>query len=198
MNTDFNSKALASVWAPAAQQLSFRKLMTAFSFPGRIETMTPEIQNNDFTVLRMILATLTDGEVTVADPHHMIDDHDWSKLETNRETPEKARFIVARGDIAPMFSPGLGSLECPEMGATIILRVEHLGRGEPLILRGPGIQSVKEVACSGLSAAWLCKRQEWNGAFPLGVDMILFDASRVIALPRTTRITTKEGKSWDM
>jgi alpha-D-ribose 1-methylphosphonate 5-triphosphate synthase subunit PhnH len=84
------------------------------------------------------------------------------------------------------------------MGATIILRVEHLGRGEPLVLRGPGIQSVKEVACSGLGAAWLCKRQEWNGAFPLGVDMILFDASRVIALPRTTRITTKEGKSWDM
>jgi alpha-D-ribose 1-methylphosphonate 5-triphosphate synthase subunit PhnH len=44
----------------------------------------------------------------------------------------------------------------------------------------------------------LGKRQEWNGAFPLGVDMILFDASQIVALPRTTRITTKEGKSWDM
>jgi alpha-D-ribose 1-methylphosphonate 5-triphosphate synthase subunit PhnH len=198
MNTESICKSLACVWEPAAQQLSFRKLMTAFSFPGRIETMTPEIPNKDFTVLRMILATLTDGEVTVADPHQMIDDHDWSKLETNRETPEKARFIVARGDMAPLFSPSLGSLECPEMGATIILRVEHLDRGEALMLRGPGIQSVKEVACSGLGAAWLGKRQEWNSAFPLGVDMILFDASQVVALPRTTRITTKEGKSWDM
>jgi len=57
---------------------------------------------------------------------------------------------------------------------------------------------VKEVACSGLNPAWLSKRQEWNGAFPLGVDMILFDAARIIAIPRTTRITIKEGQSWDM
>ncbi|MEW6403296.1 MAG: phosphonate C-P lyase system protein PhnH [Chloroflexota bacterium] len=191
-------KPQSSVWEPAIQQKAFRQLMNAFAFPGSLETMLPEGQGRDNTVLRLILATLTDGEVTVADPHHLIDDQDWPKLETIKEAPEKARFIVARGDTAPKFSPALGSLECPEMGATVILGVTHIGRGESLVMRGPGIQSMKEVACSGLSPAWLNKRSEWNGAFPLGVDMILFDAASVIAIPRTTRITIKEGQSWDM
>jgi alpha-D-ribose 1-methylphosphonate 5-triphosphate synthase subunit PhnH len=188
----------SSVWEPAIQQKAFRQLMNAFASPGSLETMRAEVQDRDDTVLRLILATLTDGEVTVADPHHLIDDQDWPKLETIKEAPEKARFIVARGDTAPKFSPALGSLECPEMGATVILGVTHIGRGQTLAMRGPGIQSVQEVACSGLNPAWLSKRSEWNGAFPLGVDMILFDAARLIAIPRTTRITIKEGQSWDM
>ncbi|WP_022661748.1 phosphonate C-P lyase system protein PhnH [Paucidesulfovibrio longus] len=191
-------KPQSAVWEPAVQQKAFRQLMNAFAFPGSLETLLPEVQERENNLLRLILATLTDGAVTVADPHHMIDDHDWSKLETNRETPEKARFIVARGDTAPIFSPALGSLECPEMGATVILNVTYIGRGEALVMRGPGIQSEKVIACSGLTPAWLNKRSEWNGAFPLGVDMILFDTARVIAIPRTTRIKIKEGQSWDM
>jgi alpha-D-ribose 1-methylphosphonate 5-triphosphate synthase subunit PhnH len=191
-------KPQSSVWEPAVQQKAFRQLMNAFAFPGSIETMMPEVQDRDNTVLRLILATLTDGEVTVADPHHLIDDQDWPRLETNKEAPEKARFIVAHSDTAPTFSPALGSLECPEMGATVILGVTHIGRGQTFAMRGPGIQSVKEVACSGLNPVWLSKRSGWNGAFPMGVDMILFDASRVIGIPRTTQITIKEGQSWDM
>lgn len=191
-------KPQSAVWDPAVQQKAFRQLMNAFAFPGSPETLLPEIQDLDNTVLHLILATLTDGEVTVADPHHLIDDQDWAKLETIKEAPETARFIVARGDTAPNFFPALGSLECPEMGATVLLGVARIGRGESLAMQGPGIQSVKEVACSGLNPAWLSKRNEWNGAFPLGVDMILFDAAQVIAIPRTTRITIKEGQSWDM
>ncbi len=198
MNTELTCESRSAVWEPAVQQKAFRQLMNAFAFPGTLETLLPEVQGRDNTVLRLILATLTDGEVTVADLHHLIDDQDWPKLETNEATPEKARFIVARGDAAPKFSPALGSLECPEMGATVILRVEHIGQGDTLTLRGPGIQSVKGIACSGLNPAWLSKRSEWNGAFPLGVDMVLFDAARVLAIPRTTRITIKEGNVWDM
>lgn len=191
-------KPQSSVWEPAVQQKAFRQLMNAFAFPGSLEKMLSEVQSRDNTVLRLILATLTDGEVTVADPHHLIDDQDWAKLETNKDAPEKARFIVARGDTAPTFSPALGSLERPEMGATVILGVTHIGRGQMLAMRGPGIQTVKEVACSGLNPEWLSKRSEWNGAFPLGVDMVLYDAARIIAIPRTTRITIKDGQSWDM
>ena len=191
-------KTQSSVWEPAIQQKAFRQLMNAFAFPGSTEMMLQRIQGSNNTVLRLILATLTDGEASVADPHQLIDDQDWAKLETVREKPEKAGFIVASGDTAPTCSPALGSLECPETGATVILGVTHIGRGQILAMRGPGIQSAQEVACSGLNPAWLRKRSEWNGAFPLGVDMILFDADQVIAIPRTTQITTKEGQSWDM
>ena len=191
-------KPQSAVWDSAVQQKAFRQLMNAFAFPGSPETLLPEVQDRGNTVLRLILATLTDGEVSVADPHHLIDDLDWSKLETIKEAPETARFIVARGDTAPTFFPTLGTLECPEIGATILLAVSKIGEGASLSLRGPGIPSVKDVACAGLHPAWLSKRNEWNRAFPLGVDMILFDTARVIAIPRTTRITIKEGQSWDM
>jgi len=138
MKMEPTCKPQSSVWEPAVQQKAFRQLMNAFAFPGSLETLLPEVQDRDNTALRLILATLTDGEVTVADPHHLIDDQDWPKLETIREAPEKARFIVARGDTAPTFSPALGSLECPEMGATVILSVTHIGRGRTLAMRARG------------------------------------------------------------
>lgn len=193
MKTEPIYKSRSSIWEPAVQQKAFRQLMNAFAFPGTIETLLPEFQNHDNTLLILIMATLTDGAVTVADPHHLIDNRDWQKLETIKETPEKGRFIVARGDTAPTFSPALGSLESPEMGATVILSVSHIGRGETFLMQGPGIRSMREVSFSGLCPAWLNKRSVWNVAFPLGVDMILFDSSRVIAIPRTTWIKKKGG-----
>lgn len=179
-----------SAWAPLTQQFVFRRLMEAFSYPGRVQSLTCA---DEMSALTRVLATLVDAEVALADPQGLIAADDWRRLGARREAAEKAQYIVARGDLAPTFAPRVGTLESPELGATVILCVDHLGDGVPVALSGPGIDGVTRLAIGGLEPAWLARRATWNGAFPLGIDLILIDDTRLAALPRTTR-TEWEGE----
>lgn len=170
-------------WVPQRQQGVFRQLMRAFSYPGRIETLAGE------AVLTQTLATLVDSEVTLADPQHLIDALTRQRLQTRMAGAERAQFIVADGSLPPAFEPSLGTLESPELGATILLQVAKLGEGAAWQLTGPGIAASQSLAIAGLDPAWIARRRCWNEGFPLGVDLLLIDRSRVLALPRTTSIT---------
>ncbi|NET53236.1 MAG: hypothetical protein F6K09_32605, partial [Merismopedia sp. SIO2A8] len=37
-----------------------------------------------------------------------------------------------------------------------------------------------KVALNGFHGAWFSRRQEWVSAFPLGIDLILVDATQVM------------------
>jgi alpha-D-ribose 1-methylphosphonate 5-triphosphate synthase subunit PhnH len=171
-------------WGPQRQQAVFRQLMRAFSFPGRIETLAGD------AALTQTLATLVDSEVTLADPQQLIDALTRQRLQTRMAGAERAQFIVADGSLPPAFEPSLGTLESPEQGATILLQVAKVGEGAAWQLTGPGIAASQSLAIAGLDPAWIERRRCWNEGFPLGVDLILIDRSRVVALPRTTSITS--------
>jgi alpha-D-ribose 1-methylphosphonate 5-triphosphate synthase subunit PhnH len=177
-----------SAWSPVTQQFAFRRLLEGFSYPGRVQSVS---HLHEAQALILVLATLLDPSVTLADPHGLITGDEWRRLGDRREAPQSAHFIVARGDLAPTFEPPLGTLESPEKGATVVLRVGLLGEGVAHALSGPGIEGVATLAVDGLDPAWLVRRAAWNRAFPLGVDVILVDGASFAALPRTTRIETK-------
>lgn len=168
------------IWSAPNQQTVFRQLMRAFSFPGRIETLV----NGE--ALTQTLATLVDREATLTDPQNLLDALTLQRLQAHMTKPEHAQFIVADGSQSPTFEPSLGTLESPEFGVTILLKVTALGEGIGLQLTGPGIASTQALAVSGLDSVWLERRQVWNEDFPLGVDLILIDANSIVALPRTT------------
>jgi alpha-D-ribose 1-methylphosphonate 5-triphosphate synthase subunit PhnH len=174
-NQDLNA------WGAPRQQTVFRQLMRAFSFPGRLETLS------DGEALTQTLATLVDREATMADPQNLLDALTLKRLQARMTAPELAQFIVADGSVPPLFEPCLGTLESPEGGATILLWVTALGEGAHWQLTGPGIATTQALAITGLDPAWLEHRQVWNEGFPLGVDLILIDFKSVVALPRTTR-----------
>jgi alpha-D-ribose 1-methylphosphonate 5-triphosphate synthase subunit PhnH len=178
------------MWFPPMQQRIFRDLLHVFSYPGRV---AKSIASEPFTWLAL-LAALTDREVSLADPHRLITADMWPKLEARSDTPERAAFIVAEGKCVMDFQPGIGSLESPEAGATLLLRVAELGEntrgGVRLTLSGPGIQGHTELSVSGLHPSWLIARAGLVTAFPLGVDLLLCDEYRFAALPRTIRIET--------
>lgn len=178
------------LWLPPMQQRIFRDLLHVFSYPGRIAECT----ETDSMTWLALLATLTDGEVTLADPHGLIAADLWPKLEARSGTPEKATFIVADGGRAMDFQPCIGSLESPETGATLLLRVATLGEkvegSVRMSLTGPGIRERTELAVGGLHPGWLIARAGLVAAFPLGIDLLLCDERRFAALPRTTHIET--------
>lgn len=177
-----------TTWQPYPQQQIFRGLLNAFSYPGRIEECVFRTE----PAWLAILSALVDGEVTLADPQQLLSAEDWPKLEARRAAPETADFILLDGSGAPTVFPNLGTLDMPEGGATLLLRVEALHGGEAgqlrLQLNGPGIRQQIFIGVNGLHPAWIETRNDWVSGFPLGVEMVLCDAQRYVALPRTTHI----------
>jgi len=175
------------IWQAEVQQQVFRELVECFSRPGEVR----DLQHSDSpgSAYLAVLATLVDGETTLADPHAQIVSTDWPLLQTSKAVVDRASYIVVDGQQAPDFEPTLGTLASPEFGATIVINIADVGNGpQTLHLSGPGIQQSRELRLAGLHVDWLHRREEWVAVFPLGVDIILCAATRVAALPRTTRV----------
>ncbi|MDZ4252898.1 MAG: phosphonate C-P lyase system protein PhnH [Sulfuritalea sp.] len=183
---------LDCIWQADIQQRVFRELVEAFSRPGDIRDLGACI--NGAAAQRAVLAALMDGEMTLADPHGRIVAADWPLLQATPGVAENARYIVADGRRAPDFQPMLGSLESPEFGATVLVEIDRVGEGAlSLELSGPGIDGRRALCLAGLHPGWLARRADWVGGFPLGVDLLLCDATRIVALPRTTRVAITAG-----
>lgn len=187
-------KKIEAIWLPDVQQQVFRALMEVMSRPGKTAHLAELV--DDCSALRALLATLIDGEVSLADRDQLLDSSDWPLLQCQQRDVESAAYVVCAGERAPDFEPKLGTLASPEHATTLILKLKSVQAGkQQCTLSGPGINGTQKIAVSGLNRAWLEQRQQWNSAFPLGVDIIVVDDTHVMALPRTTQI---EVTSWDM
>ncbi len=175
------------IWQPPSQQRIFRQLVEAMANPGCMVDL--ERWLNGDAAYRGVLASLLDGEVTLADDHALLPATDWPLLQAKEVTVDAANYVLCDGSRSPDFQPKLGTLTCPDEAATLIICVKSLGQGGlRLRLSGPGIERVAHLALAGLNPAWLSAREQWNAAFPLGVDILLTDERCVVGLPRTTRV----------
>lgn len=178
---------IEAVWSPDCQQAQFRLLLDAMARPGRRHPLVQIPERGPGALA--VLATLLDGEVSLADPDHLLTNDDWPKLQARNVMPQQADYVLCRGTGAPCFEPRLGTLPNPEQSSTLILAVDDLQQGDlHLRLSGPGIEQRHELKVSGLHPKWLEQRQNWVCGFPLGVDLILVDDRQLAAIPRTTQV----------
>lgn len=193
---------LPAVWLDVVQQQIFRQLLSCISFPGTIADLSNYLQGSN--ALIGVLATLLDNTVTLHDAHGLIEHGDTRSVGANAyrrfiSSPivpvSEARFIIADGAIPADADivPNLGTLDSPEFGATVILQGEEIGSGElTLNLSGPGIssknQKPNQLLVKGFHQDWFIRRQQWVSDFPLGIDMVLVDNTKVVMIPRTTRV----------
>jgi alpha-D-ribose 1-methylphosphonate 5-triphosphate synthase subunit PhnH len=105
-------------------------------------------------------------------------------------TPDEAHFVVvaAPGELISLDNFSQGTQEYPDRSATLILQVESLSIGSPLLLEGPGIEKTANLAPSPLPRHFVEQWKQNNQRFPRGVDVILAAPEGVACLPRTTRI----------
>jgi alpha-D-ribose 1-methylphosphonate 5-triphosphate synthase subunit PhnH len=182
---------LSEIWSPFMQQQIFRGLLDAYSYPGRVTTCAEK----NMPAWLGILSALVDGETTLADPQQLLSDTWWPKLEARRASQEQAAYILLDGSLAPELLPNLGTLEAPEAGATLLIRVDALrsdmSGDVKLRLSGPGIRQQIDLSVNGLHLAWITARNDWVANFPLGVEMVLCDAHSFVALPRSTHVATR-------
>lgn len=182
----------ADWWQPGMHQRCFRAVLEGFARPGAL------VPTQGQDALLLFLATVLDESVTLADPLGLIG-ADIRRLLLAPEAPvAEARFVLfdGRQPPAPELALALGTLESPELGATLVLKVGELaaddsaagGTAMLLRLQGPGVAGTRAIAVNGLHRAWLLRRVGWVEAFPMGVDLVLAAPAALVALPRTTHI----------
>jgi alpha-D-ribose 1-methylphosphonate 5-triphosphate synthase subunit PhnH len=178
-------------WMPDAQQQAFRAVLDAFARPGTQAALADPGTH----ALPVLLATVLDESVTLADPGQVLDADQRRLLLAPHAAAHEAHFVLLDGTAPPAagFTPALGTLEAPELGATLVLCVPALSpQTRPdalaLTLTGPGIETERMLHVGGLQRAWLERRAEWVSAYPMGVDIVLCAGQHIAALPRTTRI----------
>ena len=204
------SSSIADTLAqPSLQQAVYRCVLNAVSYPGTIEdlcsvaeaplsTESPEISSvSEYGALALLLATLVDESVSLADSSGMI-----TPLQELLGCPssqiENADFVVADGrqTCPDDFRPRIGDIYQPQLGATLILNCQGLSNANSesglltLTISGPGVPSQRTLHTKGLHASWMENRNRWVSKFPTGVDVILCDQRRVVCLPRTSLIKT--------
>ncbi len=172
-------------------QRSFRALLQALARPGTVQALAtpPDPPPPLAPATAAVLLTLADGEAPVHLAGRLAAVAPWVAFHTGSglAAPGDAVFFVA--ETLPDFAMiDAGSDEIPERSTTIILQVPALAGGRRLSLRGPGIETVREVAPLGLpddfAARWAANR----ALYPRGIDLVLCAGGEVLGLPRSTTV----------
>lgn len=157
---------------PLDTQRCFRQLLRALAEPGVVTAPGP---------LDLVLVTLTDHEVLVAEPG----DARW---------PAADVLVIRGGDSGGRLRAARrGTRLDPQDGATAVYEVAAVGEG-PLALRlaGPGVPPEgRTVRVHGLGRDELAAIQDTRVDYPMGVDVLLLDRrGRCVGLPRSTAVET--------
>ena len=177
-------------------QTAFRRIMDALARPGTIAELGGLAEGPAplTPAVAAILATLADGDAPVyLEDREAVEAVDWIAFQTGAAVPRDpagAAFAVLESgsDPALWHRLPLGDEAYPDRSATLILPLDALEGGAPLVLAGPGIETTRTVAPLGLPEGFLDARAADAALFPRGQDLLLAAGSRMMALPRTTRI----------
>lgn len=109
--------------------------------------------------------------------------------------PSEACFalVSAPGGLATLDRFPQGTQEYPDRSATLVLQVENLTGGGPLVLAGPGIETSSKVSPTPMPRFFSDQWRRNRDRFPRGIDLILAAPEGVACLPRTTRIELSEA-----
>lgn len=160
----------------------FKAVLDALARPGLIRDL-PE------PGLMVVARALIDRECRVAvhDPNLR---REVGALGATLVPPELADHAVDHAAdeaaIARLARLPVGCALYPEAGATVILTA-RLDGDTRLRLAGPGIDGRTEVAVSSVAAAFWHMRTA-ACRYPLGIDLLLIDGTRLMGLPRSTQI----------
>jgi alpha-D-ribose 1-methylphosphonate 5-triphosphate synthase subunit PhnH len=110
-------------------------------------------------------------------------------------TPADAHFALIASPAEMMSLDGFsqGTQDYPDRSTTLILQVNDLVSGAPLLLEGPGIERTATIAPAQMPRHFVEQWKQNNQRVPRGIDIIIATPGGVACLPRTTRIKTMEA-----
>lgn len=187
----------------------YRKVLDAMARPGTIQSLSEEaamirLDLGCLPAAQCLIQLLLDADTTFC--AFSADEALERKISQLTYCPicpmEKAAYVLLTKSVAAALPSVMeqvsgGTLEDPQLGATLIVECSALKSGGELVLKGPGIRDVTRCQIE-TRAGWIEARAEKNAEFPLGVDLIFVDPQgQILCLPRTTQIS-KEAETWPM
>lgn len=184
-------------------QATFRAVMDAMARPGTVRKLAPGANPPAplAATAAAIALTLCDHDTPVwLDPALKGGEavSAWLSFQTGAplaHTPADAHFalIAEPATMIALDNFAQGSQDYPDRSTTLILQVETLDAGVPLILEGPGIEKAARLAPGPMPRHFTEQWKQNNARFPRGVDVILAAPGALACLPRTTRIQMTEA-----
>lgn len=178
---------------PVAQsQSAFRALLDATARPGTLVALPPpDGAAEGLSVAQAAIAlALLDGDTPVWLAPGCAAARGWIAFHTGAPAtpdPKRARFAFC-GRIDETPDPGffdLGSDAYPDRSTTLVIEAPGLAATGGFVLSGPGIAGTARAHLP-LSDRFLTARAGLSELFPRGLDILLTDGARAMALPRTT------------
>ncbi|PDT83069.1 phosphonate C-P lyase system protein PhnH [Sinorhizobium sp. BJ1] len=180
-----------------AAQSVFRSLMDSFARPGSLgrlpaSALPPSPLGNASGAVALTLCD-HDTPVWLSPALTKSAVPQWIAFHTGAgiaEAKDEAHFaFVEKGAAVPGFDQfALGTQEYPDRSTTLVVEVEALTGGAPLVARGPGIKTETVVAPIGLPDVFLDFWTANRAIFPRGIDLILTAEDAVLCLPRTAKL----------
>ncbi len=178
--------SLAQTELAAQAQATFRAVLRAMSFPGRVITVPQAAAPEGLSpAAAAILLALTDQTVSVALPAPALSTWLGFASGARPAPPEAADFVVAHTR-PPLAALAQGDDAAPEASATLIWEVPALA-GPAIRLIGPGIQDAL-ITNLPLDTAFLTEWAAQARKAPCGVDVILCAGRDIVALPRSVKL----------
>jgi alpha-D-ribose 1-methylphosphonate 5-triphosphate synthase subunit PhnH len=182
-------------------QAVFRTLLDTLSRPGTIgviEHVLPASQANGSHRSRAELAALAalltlcdySTPVWLAQPDPALTSalrfHTGAPLVDDMQEAAFA-YVHDAAELPPLeqFSPG--TAESPEHAATLLIHVDALTGGAPVVLSGPGIEHTVTISPVGLPEHFWRERAALAPLFPCCIDCYFVCGNALIGLPRTTQ-----------
>jgi alpha-D-ribose 1-methylphosphonate 5-triphosphate synthase subunit PhnH len=177
-------------------QQAFRAVLGAVAHPGRIFTLGAHLVPPPrlHPAAAAVALSLLDFESPLwVDVSIGAEARDWLAFYTGAPFVERAAAaafaLVADPERLPVLEAfDMGTDERPDRSATLVIQAAGLQAGVGPRLTGPGIAGEARLAVRGLPDAFWGALRENHGRFPRGVDVLLTAGTRLVALPRTTRV----------
>lgn len=183
-------------------QATFRSLLAAFSYPGRLHTLATLEQAPPPLIPACGAACLTlfDRQTQIWLPTDSGSEliRAWLQFHTSCQLtpdPHRADFalVFTPADLPPWSNFKQGTAAVPEDSTTILIQVESFHTGGCLFMQGPGIHpQATPLKITITPESYVPALAAKPDCFPLGLDIILFTKDQCIGLPRTTRIQISE------
>ena len=183
---------------PEMMQVIFRLMLKAMSYPGRCCSVAEGVSE----ALYLLAADcLIDHETTFALIGFESSEHaERIQRRTGSACVEtdQADFLFINGNCSQgcIESAKRGTLAYPDAGATLVYQLPTTEPGEleanrlaAVRMTGPGIKAMISPPVHSLDQTEYTLLRDINAGYPLGVDtFIMWGASHIMAIPRSTRI----------
>ena len=178
-------------------QRIFRSVLDAMAHPGRVVTVPSALEPPAplSPATAAICLTLLDFETSLwlDQPARTSDVLEYLRFHCGvpigESSSEAAFAVVADGLRLPSVDGfQVGSDEYPDRSTTVIVQVHGVREGIGRRLTGPGIDGERRLAIEGVAGGLWDMLRENRELFPRGIDVLITAGSRLVALPRSTRV----------